>query len=252
MPGGPEKITGADDPRHALQENGGLADFRYLDDGDIFRHPVPVLPYLQAFDPTDAKIGAERNRQKTQVNDYFSDLDISASDWTTSEVRTLATVDTSVYGNITFGIAVGPRRCIAYQLLAKVDVVRAFHERVQLCRGPQTEFALLRESPGVSRINNHIFRVHGHTILTEEVAAKTLDEVGQGSLKRLFPGFTEDSAQQAALSAGQSGLGSKHSWTLILGGQVIHQGCFLLQRLGIEVAIVTPSEWVEICRLRCA
>ena len=66
-------------------------------------------------------------------------------------------------------------------------------ERVQLCQDPQTEIALVSDSLGVSRIN-HIFREHGHTILTEETAAKTFDEVGQGSLGRLLPGFTEDSA----------------------------------------------------------
>ena len=33
------------------------------------------------------------------------------------------------------------------------------------------------------------------------------DEVGQRSLERLFPGFTEDSMVQATLSAGQSGIG---------------------------------------------
>ena len=31
--GGAEKHTGADDPRHTLQECGGLADCWYLDDG---------------------------------------------------------------------------------------------------------------------------------------------------------------------------------------------------------------------------
>ena len=37
---GAEKITGAHDRRHALQENGGLADFWYLDDGKIFCQPT--------------------------------------------------------------------------------------------------------------------------------------------------------------------------------------------------------------------
>ena len=56
---------------HSLpcQEKGGLADFWYLDDGEILCHPVLVLPCLQAFDDTaDAKIGAESNRQKTEVH----------------------------------------------------------------------------------------------------------------------------------------------------------------------------------------
>ena len=84
------------------------------------------------------------------------------------------------------------------------------HERVQLCRDPQTEFALLRESLGVSRIN-HILRVHGHTILQEQRAAEINDEVVQRSLERLFPGLTEDSMTQATLSAGQSRIGFKRA-----------------------------------------
>ena len=58
------------------------------------------------------------------------------------------------------------------------------HERVQLCQDPQTEFALLRGSVVVTRIN-HNFRVHGRTFLNEEAAAKTI-EVGQKSFERLF------------------------------------------------------------------
>ena len=85
------------------------------------------------------------------------------------------------------------------------------HERLQLCQDSQTEFALVSEGLGVRRIN-HIVRVHGHTILTEEAAAKTVDEAGHGSLGRLCPGFAEDGAQQATLGAGQSGIGCKRSF----------------------------------------
>ena len=96
----------------------------------------------------------------------------------------------------------GTRQFIADQLLAKGDV--------QLCQEPQTEFALLLESLGVSRIN-HIFRVHDRTIIQEKRAAENFDEVGQRSLERLFQGFTEDSMEQATLSAGQSGIGYKRA-----------------------------------------
>ena len=81
------------------------------------------------------------------------------------------------------------------------------HERVKLCQDPQTEFALLRESLGVRRIN-HVLQVHGRNILHDGQAATTF-EVGQRSLERLFPGFTEDSTREAALSAGQSGIGDR-------------------------------------------
>ena len=112
----------------------------------------------------------------------------------------------------------GPRQFIADQLLAKADVIRPMHERVQLFQDPKTEFALLRESLGVSRVD-HTFLVHGHTILEEQRAAEIFDEVGQRSFERLFRGFSEDSSEQATLSAGQSGIGYKrarvrlqHTW----------------------------------------
>ena len=125
-------------------------------------------------------------------------------------MRLLASVSTAAAGNNTLGVAVGPRQFFAEQLLAKADVIRAMHQRVQLCQDPQTEFVLLRESLGVSRIN-HILGVHGHTVLQER-RAEIFDEVGRRSLERLFPGFTEDSMEQATtLCAGQSGIGYKRA-----------------------------------------
>ena len=79
----------------------------------------------------------------------------------------------------------GPRQFVADQLLAKADVIRAMHERVQLCQDPQTEFAIHRESPGVSRIN-HSLTVHGHAIFQEKEAAQILDEVGKVHSKDSF------------------------------------------------------------------
>ena len=88
--------------------------------------------------------------------------------------------------------------------------MRAMDERVQLCQDPQTEFALLRESLGVSRIN-FFLRVHGHEIHHEEEAAQVFREVADRSLERLFPGFTDESREQATLSASQSGIGYKRA-----------------------------------------
>ena len=68
---------------------------------------------------------------------------------------------------------------------------------------------------GVSRMN-HIGRVHGHTILKKR-APEIFDEVGQRSLERLFPGFTEDSLTQATLSAGPSGIMHKRLRDSTLG-----------------------------------
>ena len=62
----------------------------------------------------------------------------------------LASVFTAVHGNVTLGVAVGLREYVADQLLAKADVIRAMHQRAQPCQDPQTAFALLRLSLGVS------------------------------------------------------------------------------------------------------
>ena len=94
----------------------------------------------------------------------------------------------------------GPRQFIADQLLAKTDVIRAMHERVQLCQDPQTEFAFLRESLGASRINRTL-QVDGHTILQEQRAAEIYDEIGQETL---------------AVSATDPIVDNKHSRPLLL------------------------------------
>ena len=169
--GGPEKLTGAHHPRHTLQKNGGLADQWYMDDGDIMCHPILVLPFLQDFDVANARVGAERNPLKTEVIFFVNDLDAAPLEWNIGDVRRLAKTYAVTGGSITLGVAVGSRQFVTDQLLSKADVIRAMHERVQLCQDPQTEFALLRESLGVSR-TNHILRVQGHTIL-EEMRIKT-------------------------------------------------------------------------------
>ena len=75
------KITGAGDSRHAPQKNGGLADSRYMDDGDVMCHPILVPCYVQEFDVANAKVGAERNPQKTEVIHYVNDLDAALPEW---------------------------------------------------------------------------------------------------------------------------------------------------------------------------
>ena len=122
--GGPEKLIGADDPRCALQENGGLADHWYLDDGYIPCDPILELPYPQALDAANAKIGAERNQQKTEVFYIVADPNAAPPDWNINDVRPLASVSTAVHGNATRGVAVRPRLCVTDHLLVKADVIR--------------------------------------------------------------------------------------------------------------------------------
>ena len=133
-------------------------------------------PTCTNFDDANDKVGAECNPQSTEVIYYVADLDTAPLDWKIDEVRKLASVSTVAAGSTTLGVAVGPRQFIVDQLLFKADVIQAMRERVQLCQGPRTECALLRESLGVSR-TNHIHRVHGHAILQEKRAAEIYDEI---------------------------------------------------------------------------
>ena len=117
------------------------------------------------------KLVAERNPKKTEVIYYVNDLDAAPLEWRIHEVQNMATLSTVTAGSFTLGVAVGPRQYIADQLLAKADVFRAMHERVQPCQDPQTEFALLRESVGPHNPSG---------------TAAEIDEVGQRPLERFL------------------------------------------------------------------
>ena len=186
----------------------GLVDFWYLDDGDILCHPQLVVPYLQAFDEANAQIGAVRNPQKTEVLYYTSSesLEQQRAPWQLDLVKEKATVHLASEGTLTLGVATGPPETITNQLEKKTHVVKAMHERVQLCQSPQTEFVLARDSLGVGRVN-HILRVHGHRLAEQDGVAAKFDEVGRHSLERLFPGTTPEGSTQASLNDKAGGLG---------------------------------------------
>ena len=147
---GPEKLTGADGPRLGLQENGSLADLWYMADGDIMCHPISVPSHLHEFVVANARVGAERNPHKTEVIHHVEDLNAAPPGWKVDDVKKMAAVSIATGGSTILGVAVGPQEFIADQLLAKADVIRAMHERVQLCQDAQTEFAHLCESLGRS------------------------------------------------------------------------------------------------------
>ena len=196
------------DPRLELQKNGGLADFWYLDDGDIMCDPSMVLPFLDAFDSQNVLVGAERNMTKTQVI-YYATPDLLASrahEWRLDDVKSKASISCAADGVLTLGVMTGPAVSVTSQLEQKTKVVRAMHERVKLCHDSQTEFVLARESLGVGRVN-HILRVHGHALVEESGSATEFDEVGRETLERLFPGITSEGYIQASLNDKKGGVG---------------------------------------------
>ena len=196
------------DPRHSVQVKGGLVDFWYLDDGDILCDPRLVVPYLDAFDQANTRVGAIRNVNKTEVLYYATqeELDQHGAAWAVDRVAALATVSLASAGTPTLGVATGPATYVANQLARKTKVIQAMHERVQLCHDAQTELVLAKQSLGAGRVN-HILRVHGHRVAGTGGATEAFDGVGQATLKRLFPGITAEGHEQSALSVSEGGLG---------------------------------------------
>ena len=80
---GPEKITCAHDPRHALQKKRRLGR------------------------PVDAKVGAERKPLNTEVIYNVNDLDAAPPEWRIGGVRSLAKTSAVPNNSITLGVAVG-------------------------------------------------------------------------------------------------------------------------------------------------
>ena len=152
------------DPGHETQLHGGIADFWYLEDGDILCDPRLVVPLLARFDAANLLAGAGRNCQKTEVI-YF------AQDWQVDEVRRQAEVRTAEQGGLTLGVATGPLEVVKAQMEQKIDVVRAMQSKVKLCRDAGTEYVLNRQSLGVGRVN-HILRVHREDLLREGGASR--------------------------------------------------------------------------------
>ena len=196
------------DPRHEIQGSGGIADFWYLDDGDVLIDARLVPVYLAAFDRFNPEAGSTRNRPKTEVVYYMSEdvLREHEAELRLAEVRDLATIRTAHDPGLTLGVAIGPRDAIEAQLRNKAEVLRAMQERVAIVQDVQTEHVLNRESLGVGRVN-HILRVHGHDALRPGGALAAFDARTRVELDRLFPGLTEESHSQASLGPSVGGLG---------------------------------------------
>eukprot|EP00973_Karenia_brevis_P039041 5391006-Karenia_brevis.AAC.1 len=78
-------------PTDEIQCAGGLADFWYLDDGDVWCDPALAVPYLRAFDSANLEIGGERNLQKTVVVMYATEEQMKehAEEWQLDSLSSL-------------------------------------------------------------------------------------------------------------------------------------------------------------------
>ena len=77
------------------------------------------------------------------------------------------------------------RQFIADQLLAKADVIRAMHERVQLCQDPQTEFALPPRKPRSQPHQSHPASTRPHDPTRNSELQKSTTRLDNGPRKTL-------------------------------------------------------------------
>ena len=209
-------------------------------------HPVMVPSYLHEFDDANDKVGAECNPQSTEVIYYVADLDAAPLDWKIDEVRKLASVSTVAAGSTTLGVAVGPRQFVD-QLLFKADI-QAMRERVQLCQGPRTECALLRDWRSAAPTTSTGCMATQSCKRNELLKSTT--RFGQRTLEGLFPGFTKFGAshtqrrpvrnriQKSARHCGSSTpWSSQHSQTTHPGDDTRCSCCCLLPKQPLETRI---------------
>ena len=125
----------------------------------------------------------------------------------------------SLKGCTTLGVAVGPRAAHrGPKLLAKADVNRAMHERVQLCQDPFDSNLLSFVKVWVSRVN-HTPRVHWHHNPSGTAGCGNLRRRWQRSLERLFPEVQYDASQRSGAvqiwdSKERETLRLRHTWEL--------------------------------------
>ena len=186
--GGPEKFTGAEDPLHALQQReawrtcGTWTTVTSCVTRSWCRltcrtstSPMPKLE--QSENLRERKSSVART---TWVQHLLSGDLVTCRAWPRSPQYPLGASHSKSLSDLD-----SSSRTSSWQRRTSFEPCTHGSSSV---RTPQTEFALLRESLGVSCIK-HILRVHGHTILQEQRAAEIYDELGQRSLERFFPGF---------------------------------------------------------------
>ena len=183
-PGGSLNVN----PDNEVQTNGGIADFWYLDDGDILCDPRLALPYLRAFDAVNGPAGAARNVKKTEVIFFASSHQMQENEvaWHLEDLRSLACVKTTDESSLTLGVVTGAIEECSAQLAQKLEVNKAMHQKIRICGDTQIEHVLARLCLGTNKVN-HILRVHGLGLWQEGHTIKKFDECQKSTLDRLVP-----------------------------------------------------------------
>eukprot|EP00973_Karenia_brevis_P038909 5371814-Karenia_brevis.AAC.1 len=180
-------------PWNEIQSSGGIADFWYLDDGDIWCDPALAVPYLRHFDTVNHTIGAERNLSKTVVVLYASQQEISENEskWQLQTLRELSTVQSGAESSVTLGGVTGSRQARHQQLQHKSRVVAIMLDKIRVCADTQVEHVLSRQCLGIGKIV-HLVRTSGAALAEDSKVLQEFDKIQQDTLCRLFAGVTDE------------------------------------------------------------
>ena len=235
--GGPDRLTGAHDPLHALQRSGGVADQWYMDDGDTMCHPILVLPFLQEFDVANARVGAQRNLPENRSDLLRERPGSSAEDPRRAEHgQNLHSYRWKHHPRSRYRISAVHRGPAPGQGRRRPSDARTRPTLPGPADGvcpPPREFGSQPHQPHPAGSRPH------NPAGTE--ASKVYDEMGQRSLERLFSGLTEDSTTQASDHQrrpvrNRVQKSARHRCTDTSGGshccQTAHPGCDPRRSLG--------------------
>ena len=205
-------------PSHSLVGGGGLADWWYLDDGDLLLDPALVLPTLRCFDRAGRPRGSIRNKGKMEVILYASpaELQAKAEEWHLQELADECQLKDPLDGVVTLGVVTGPEDKVIEQLREKANVARAMHTELEIIDDPATQHVLANSTLGINKIT-HLLRVHGASIAAAQThdgngipdagPLDAIDRTSRQTQDHLFPGLSELGYQQAALGVAVGGLG---------------------------------------------
>ena len=188
-----------------------LLDVWYLNNGNTITHPCRARTYLHAFARESAKVGVERNKEKTRVLLYCAggrrtltpDEEV---EWNLNAFRQEAEVLVSPDHSIVLGAVKGQGQQVIDQVFAKINIVEHKLNQIRLCCDTQIEFLLQRAYRGLSKIT-HLLRINGMTIDGDVAVAAAFDRIQQQSLREMIPGLTRFGVEQSHLPIALGGMG---------------------------------------------
>ena len=191
-----------------------IHDVWFMDDGQVFMHPLLVDPFLQALDLELARIGATRGtgpEVKSVARLFGPSLsENEQEDWATEHVRASCKVPDKEEPLEVLGINIGTAP--EAQLSEAVRKMESIHEALSLVEDCGVELSLARHCADVCRLV-HLLRARGSDL--SGCSLRTADDTVMAMLQRILGSpIPSHSALQASLATTAGGLGLRRATDL--------------------------------------